>query len=126
MKNLILLFILTTTILSVNAQETDSTTIRFDKQVHNFGEMKQLADGTCTFVFENTGSKPIIISNVRSSCGCTIPQKPKESIEIGNKGEIKVKYDTKRIGKFQKNITVYSNAIPSTIVLTITGTVKPN
>jgi hypothetical protein len=76
------------------------------------------------FEFTNTGTAPLIISKVSSSCGCTIPKKPEDPILPGQSGEIQVKYDTNRPGPIRKAITVISNADTPTKILKIKGTVK--
>ena len=76
------------------------------------------------FKFKNTGKEPLIISNATGSCGCTVPDWPKEPIAPGATASIKVKYDTNRIGGIYKTVTVNSNAKSGSIVLTIKGTVE--
>ena len=83
------------------------------------------ADETFTFEFKNTGKTPIIVSNVATSCGCTTAQKPEEPVKPGQKGVIVVKYDTKRIGNFSKDITVTTNVQEEPIVFQIKGSVSP-
>lgn len=132
MKKSVLLFLMfTIAIISVNGQELqttvksaagDSTTIVFTETTHDYGTMTKGADGNYTFTFKNTGSLPLVLTNVKSSCGCTVATWPREPIAPEKTGEIKVKYDTNRVGPFQKTITVTSNA--KTTVLTIKGTVK--
>lgn len=100
-------------------------TIEFSKMVHHYGEIEYLSDGTCTFEFTNTGSEPIVVTNVRSSCGCTVPQWTKDPVKPGEKGEITVKYNTRLAGGFNKTITVTSTGQPNPIVLRISGKVKP-
>jgi hypothetical protein len=95
----------------------------FKKEVHDYGNIKNGANGTCTFEFTNTGNAPLIISNATGSCGCTVPTWPKEPIAPGAKGEITVKYDTKRTGEFTKTVTLTSNASETSKVLTIKGNV---
>lgn len=90
---------------------TAAQEIKFETEYIDYGKIAQNSNGERTFVFTNTGDKPLIIRNVQSSCGCTIPEKPSKPIMPGEKGEIKVKYDTKRIGGFYKQITVFSNAV---------------
>ncbi len=99
--------------------------IEFDKLTHEFGDIEYKGDGSCEFEFTNTGAEPLILSNVRSSCGCTVPDWPREPISPGEKGVIKVKYDTKRVGNFSKSISVYCNAQEGPIVLRIKGKVAP-
>ena len=103
----------------VNAQAK----MDFKKEVHDYGNIKNGANGTCTFEFTNTGNAPLIISNATGSCGCTVPTWPKEPIAPGAKGEITVKYDTKRTGEFTKTVTLTSNSSEPNKVLTIKGNV---
>lgn len=77
------------------------------------------------FEFKNTGDTPILIQNVQTSCGCTTAAKPEEPIQPGKKGQISVKYDTKRVGDFTKTITVTTNVQTEPIILTIKGKVLP-
>ena len=72
--------------------------IEFKTDVIDYGEIAKGSDGVRTFEFTNTGDAPLIISNVKSSCGCTVPSIPKEPIMPGESGEIAVKYDTNRVG----------------------------
>ena len=90
----------------------------------DYGVIEKGSDGIRVFEFTNTGTAPLIISKVSSSCGCTIPKKPEEAILPGKTGEIQVKYDTKRVGPIRKAITVISNADTPTKVLKIKGEVK--
>lgn len=87
--------------------------ITFDKEVHDYGKMEQHANGECEFVFKNTGTAPLIIENAKGSCGCTVPEWPREPIAPGASASLKVKYDTKRIGLINKSVTVTSNATNS-------------
>lgn len=97
--------------------------ISFDKLVHDYGTIEKGADGMCEFVFTNIGKEPLILENVRSSCGCTVPSWPKEPVKKKKSGTIKVKYNTNRVGTISKSVTVYSNAKNSPIRLKITGKV---
>jgi hypothetical protein len=98
--------------------------VEFKDTEHDFGTIQQGGDGSYAFIFTNTGTEPLILSNVRSSCGCTIPEWPHEPINAGQSSTIMVKYDTKRIGVFNKSISVYSNASEEPVVLHIKGTVE--
>jgi len=97
-----------------------------DELTFDFGKILEKSDGTTEFVFKNTGKQALIITNVKSSCGCTIPTYPIEPIAKNKTGVIAVKYDTKRIGVFTKTITVYSNSKNSPIKLIIKGEVIKN
>ncbi len=97
--------------------------IEFESLVHDYGTIMKGADGTCEFKFKNTGKEPLILSNVRSSCGCTVPKWPREPILPGQSNIIQVKYATTRVGAINKSITVESNASNSPVVISIKGTV---
>jgi len=119
-------------ITTVNAQDAASIPqnpngpdIKFVNAVHDYGTIIQGADGNCEFKFKNTGKEPLILSNVVSSCGCTVPSWNREPIIPGKEGIIKVKYDTNRIGMIGKQITVMSNAKTDRVVLQITGKIEP-
>jgi hypothetical protein len=107
------------------ADSTAKAKIVFESQIHNYGALVYGADGTCSFKFKNEGSIPLVLSNVQASCGCTTPAWTREPVKPGATGEIKVTYDTKRMGAFSKSITVTSNAETPTVVLRIAGEVKP-
>lgn len=103
------------------AQETAK--IEFKSETIDYGEIKKGSDGVRVFEFTNTGNVPLVIANVTSSCGCTIPKKPEDPIQPGETGEIQVKYNTKLVGPIRKTVTVYSNADESTKSLKIKGRV---
>lgn len=105
--------------LGLNAQAK----IEFKTKTIDYGTIEKGADGVRTFEFTNTGNEPLIISDVKSTCGCTVPKKPKGPILPGETGEIEVKYDTKRVNPIRKTITVISNADTPTIALKIKGLV---
>jgi len=114
--------------VSAKAQAPDTTlVIQFASLVHDYGTIVQGSDGGCEFKFENKGKTPLVLSNVRASCGCTVPTWPREPILPGSSGVIKVMYNTNSVGNFNKSITVDSNAKNSSVVLQIKGnvTAKP-
>ena len=108
--------------LGLMAQEKVAK-IEFKTEVIDYGTIEKGSDGVRVFEFTNTGNAPLIISSVRSTCGCTVPEKPDEPIMPGDTGEIKVKYDTNRVNPIRKTITVISNADRPTIALKIKGIV---
>ncbi len=123
-KLLMLLFV---GVIGFTATAQDKTArIEFKNDVIDYGEITKGSDGVRVFEFTNTGAVPLVISNVRSSCGCTIPKKPKDPIAPGDTGVIEVKYDTNRVGPIRKTITVQSNAETPTVALKIKGTVVAN
>lgn len=130
------IFLLTTmcisfAVLTANAQEktapktkSKAPVIQFEKTVHDYGQLMQGDDGECEFKFKNTGKEALILSNVFSSCGCTVPVWPKEPIMPGKTEVIKVKYNTSRLGTINKKVTVVSNAENGAIELFIKGNVS--
>ena len=99
----------------------NAAVITFEKTTHDYGTVTKGGDGTCEFKFKNTGIEPLILSNVTSSCGCTVPEWPREPILKGKSASIKVKYDTNRVGPINKTVTVMSNGKVGSIQLKITG-----
>ena len=98
--------------------------IEFKTEVLDYGNIAHNSDGIRVFEFTNTGDAPLVITEVSSSCGCTIPKKPEAPIMPGKTGEIQVKYDTSRVGPIRKAVTVKSNADTPTKILTIKGNVN--
>ena len=126
MKNFLVLFIAFFAYTLVNSQEMKPE-ISFEKTVIDYGTVNKGDNGIREFVFKNSGNAPLIISNVKSTCGCTIPKKPEKPILPGESEKIQVKYDTKRVGFIRKSITVTSNAASSpTTILKIKGQVVDN
>jgi hypothetical protein len=100
--------------------------IEFKNEEHDYGNIKYAADGTCSFEFTNSGNAPLLISDAKGSCGCTVPTYSKEPIAPGAKGSITVTYDTKRPGPITKSVTIMSNALNEpTKVIRIKGMVGP-
>lgn len=98
--------------------------IEWDFTEHNFGAIKKGTPVTVEFSFKNPGMVPIIINDVKSVCGCTVPNFPKEPILSGKSGKITVTYDAKNTGHFTKTITVQSNSTEGSTKLIIKGEVK--
>jgi hypothetical protein len=109
--------------LAQNGKNKKSATITFKETEHDFGNVEQ--DGNCVYQFEfkNTGKAPLIIQNVQTSCGCTVPEWSNEPIGKNKSGFIKVKYNAHVAGNFSKAINVYSNATDSVVGLKIRGVV---
>ncbi len=98
----------------------------FDATSYDFGDVKEAGKVGHEFKFVNKGKAPVIISDVKASCGCTTPTWPKEPIMPGQTAVIKAEFDTEnRPGIFNKTITVTANTEPSNTVLTINGNVIP-
>ncbi len=87
------------------------TTIQFDSTHHSFGTIKDGDKVKYAYHFKNTGTNPLLISNVSASCGCTVPSFPKEPIAPGGEGDIMVEFNSKgKEGHQAKNVMIYSNA----------------
>ncbi len=107
---------------SINAQK--GAVIEFKEESFNFGKIEEGPKVSHEFVFKNTGTEPLILSNVKASCGCTTPYWPKEPLMPNEESKILVTYSTnKRSGAFTKTITVSSNATEASKILRITGNV---
>lgn len=125
----IVLFMLTFVLAfasTIEAQQKQAS-ISFNKEAHNFGEIKE-DDGKVVyqFSFKNTGQNPLVITQVKASCGCTSPEWTKKPIMAGKEGYVKVTFDPKnRPGPFNKTIMVNTNGDPSVKVLRVTGEVIP-
>ncbi len=131
MKKLFTILFISVLAINLNAQEAkkekkedpNAPKFEFVKEVIDYGKIAHNSDGVRVFKFKNVGKSPLIIERVKSSCGCTVPSKPKDPIMPGKEGEIKVKYATNRIGGFNKTVTVYSNATEKVKRLRIKGIV---
>ncbi|MBS1584192.1 MAG: DUF1573 domain-containing protein [Bacteroidetes bacterium] len=100
---------------------------KFKEETHDFGELKEGPEAKYAFEFTNAGKEPLIIQNATGSCGCTVPDWPKQPILPGKKGVINVTYHTQgRVGPFMKDVYIQSNAGTDRYTIHIKGTVKAN
>ncbi|MDD4149596.1 MAG: DUF1573 domain-containing protein [Bacteroidales bacterium] len=134
MKNIILLFALMFSASFMFAQnnvkkepETTSrqSSIIFKQTVCDFGVIKHGEEAKGVFQFKNLTKKPIKLTNVQASCGCTGTEWPREEIKKRGKGTVSVSYDTRRVGKFHKNVYVYVDGNDQPIQLEVKGEVMP-
>ncbi|MBP3762821.1 MAG: DUF1573 domain-containing protein [Bacteroidales bacterium] len=101
--------------------------IRFESLEHNYGDIPKGIPAVCTFTVYNDGNEPLILQNVKPSCGCTTPKYTQKPIMPGQSGTIEASYNANAMGGFNKTITVTSNAVNDPrVVLRIRGTVKEN
>ncbi|MFY0631704.1 MAG: DUF1573 domain-containing protein [Flavobacteriaceae bacterium] len=107
-----------------NEQLTNNASLNFTKTIHDFDELPLKEEASFVFDFENNGKELLQITNVKTTCGCAVPSWPKEIIKPSGKGSIKVTYDSKFPGRFNKTITVYYNGENSPLELKIKGAVK--
>lgn len=113
--------------ISKSASESSDkqAVITFDKTEHNFGTLLQGEVVTYSFHFTNSGNVPLLVSNVTTTCGCTVADYPREPIAPGKDGFIKATYDSKGHHGFQSRaITVSANTMPAQTVLRMKGEVK--
>lgn len=116
----VLAFTLSGSISKANPPETTATKIKFETLEHNFGNQPQGKPVTYEFTFINKGDEPLVLENVKASCGCTTPTWTKEPVMKEKKGTIKAQYNMAREGVFRKSITVTTKD-GETVVLYISG-----
>lgn len=114
-----------TTVLFLLMGSTFAQKVQFVKKVHNFGTLSEEGGPvTYKFIFKNTGSAPLIIFKVNSSCGCTTPEWTKAPVTPGKEGTLTVEFDPyDNLGNVSKTITINSNAENPTIKLIIKANV---
>ena len=108
---------------SASEENTSGPTMTFESMTVDYGTIEQNSDPLRSFIFTNTGNEPLQITHAKGSCGCTVPEYPKEPIMPGEQAKINVRYDTKRIGKFVKSVTLTTNTTSGKEKLTIKGEV---
>ncbi len=133
MKKITSLILLLFFVVTVQAQQDskevdpDAPKIKFESKTVDYGRIDKGSDGTREFKFTNVGKSPLKITRVKATCGCTIPTYPRKAIMPGESNIIKVKYDTKKVGKFSKSISIFTNTVPDRTVLRVKGTIiDPN
>lgn len=114
----------------ISAQQPEDTVniakMIFEEEIFDFGEVSEGAVVKHVYRFTNTGKMPLIISNARSTCGCTVPNWPEEPIAPGGKGKIEVEFNTKGKKEAQsKPITITANTYPASTKVFLKGYVKP-
>ncbi|MET3114150.1 hypothetical protein AAKU52_001883 [Pedobacter sp. CG_S7] len=128
MKKLIILFSLILGIAVTSKAQSTPAEFKFEKEIHNFGKIPSNKPSTVEFKFTNIGDTPLIISNVESTCGCTVSEYTKTPVKKGETGVVKVTFTpTGTALPFSKIITLTSNSKTPTKVLYIKGeTVNSN
>ncbi|MEL6390423.1 MAG: DUF1573 domain-containing protein [Bacteroidota bacterium] len=119
-------------IISAQAQADDTAVeevmdgpiMEFKSLTVDYGTIEQNSEPLRVAEFTNTGTKPLVIKNARGSCGCTVPDWPKEPIMPGQTAEIQIRYDTKRLGKINKTVTITTNEEGAPKVLKVVGTIN--
>jgi hypothetical protein len=99
----------------------------FEKATQNFGTLPEGEEVTREFLFTNTGKTDLLISNASASCGCTVPEWPKEPIPPGGKGKIKATFNSSgKEGKQNKKIVITANTNPELTEVYLEGEVTPS
>jgi len=131
MKKIIVIFIIALISQNLFSQQANKDEISVKKQgkvvfkstVYDFGQIPYDSEGLATFKFKNTSKNPVLISNVKTSCGCTVADWTKTPIKKNKKGTITAKYNTKSVGKFHKTLSVFFEGESEAIQLEIKGEV---
>lgn len=100
------------------------TSMKIDKEIHDFGKVTEGVENHCTFVVTNTGTKPLILSDVKASCGCTTPSKPEGPIAPGKSDKIEVGFKPNGKGINEKTITITANTEPRITTLKVKADVQ--
>ena len=109
---------------SVAAPVGAMTSMTFAEDVFDFGSVTEGEVITHTYSFTNTGNEPLIVSDARGTCGCTVPSRPTAPIAPGEDGEITVRFDTRsKVGDRQQKVTITANTDPAKTVISLNGTV---
>ncbi len=111
------------TATNASAQDNEKAEFKFNEEKHDFGKIPQGTPVTTVFEFTNIGKEPLILSDVRPTCGCTIADYTKTPVKNGEKGLIKITYNAAVAAPFNKTIVVTSNAKTPTKYLNIVGEV---
>lgn len=106
----------------IEAASTTSMTI--DKEIHDFGKVVEGVENHCTFTVTNTGDKPLVLSDVKASCGCTTPSKPEGPIAPGKSDKIEVGFKPNGKGVSEKTITITANTDPRITVVKVKADVQ--
>ncbi|HWD89334.1 MAG TPA: DUF1573 domain-containing protein [Mucilaginibacter sp.] len=108
---------------TASAQDNEKPEFKFTEEKHDFGKIPQGTPVTTVFEFTNVGKEPLILSDVKPTCGCTIADFTKTPVKSGDKGIIKITYNAAALAPFNKTIVVTSNAKTPTKYLNIVGEV---
>lgn len=139
MRNFFLLFCFFSLVLvscegNKNTEQLDTSLIdnnkfpvmEFTDTLHDFGKLQEGEEVTYTFEFKNTGEAPLVVDNASASCGCTIPEKPKEPVAPGKMGKLVVKFNSdNKSGIVTKEVYVTANTRPSMNKIYVRAEIMP-
>jgi hypothetical protein len=126
MKKIMLVFaVIIGFAFTASAQDNEKAEFKFNEEKHDFGKIPQGTPVTTVFEFTNVGKEPLILTDVKPTCGCTIADYTKTPVKSGEKGTIKITYNAAAVAPFNKTIVVTSNAKTPTKYLNIVGEVTP-
>ncbi|MGB0428567.1 MAG: DUF1573 domain-containing protein [Flavobacteriales bacterium] len=105
-------------------ESTGDAKFEFVEKVYDFGTINSGEKAEKVYTFKNVGTEPLIISNVKGTCGCTAPSWTKEPVAVGETGEIKVVFNSRgKSGKINKAVNITANTSPNRTTLRISGNV---
>ena len=105
-------------------EAASTTSMKIDKEIHDFGKVVEGVENHCTFTVTNTGDKPLELSDVKASCGCTTPSKPEGPIAPGKSDKIEVGFKPNGKGVSEKTITITANTDPRITVVKVKADVQ--
>lgn len=110
----------------IKEEKSSITSMTVDKEIHDFGNIKPESDNTCRFKVTNTGNQPLIIKDVKASCGCTTPHKPEAPIAPGESDYIEVGFhpSSKQLNEIIKTVTITANIPEASQVVRVRAFVK--
>jgi hypothetical protein len=120
---LIFLSISSTFLIAQAPAEVQGPVMTFESMIVDYGDIEQNSEPLRVLKFTNTGTEPLVVSNARGSCGCTVPTWPKQPIMPGESSQLEIRYDTKRLGGINKTVTLTTNEGTESHVIKVIGTI---
>lgn len=121
---LIVLISLSTNFLSAQDDAVKGPVMTFESMIVDYGDIVQNSEPLRVLKFTNTGTEPLVVSNARGSCGCTVPTWPKQPIMPGESSQLEIRYDTKRLGNINKTVTITTNEGGEAHVIKVVGKIS--
>lgn len=118
---LIFLSISSTFLFAQEPAEVQGPVMTFESMIVDYGDIEQDSEPLRLLKFTNTGTEPLVVSNARGSCGCTVPTWPKQPVMPGESSQLEIRYDTKRLGGINKTVTITTNEGGEAHVIKVVG-----